>query len=60
MLVDQNFASSQFDVLGGGGLAGWMVTKVSIDSNYFLIYYLLPLLWSHREGYPMPDERRSI
>lgn len=43
-----------------GGMAGWMVTKVSIDSNYFLTYYLLPLLWSHREGYLMPDERRLI
>lgn len=27
---------------GGGGLVGWVVTKVSKGSNYFLIHYLLP------------------
>ena len=31
---------------GGGGLVEWVVTKVSKVSNYFLIHYLLPLLWS--------------
>ena len=52
MLVEHNMAGSQSDEPGGGeeteevGLVGWVVTKVSIGSNHFLIHYLLPLPWS--------------
>ena len=34
---------------------GWVVTKVSIGSNYFLIHYLFPFAVEPiREGCPMP------
>ena len=46
MLVEHNMGGSQSDEPGGGteevGLVGWVVTKVSKGSNYFLIHYLLP------------------
>ena len=32
------------------GLVGWVVTKVSIGSNYYLFLYC----GAHREGCPMP------
>ena len=43
------------------GLVRWVVTKVSIGSNYFLIYISIafavePIM----EGCPMPVDRRSI